>query len=147
MADIEQTSRDALADVRLTILGDRTETIDAEFVRATSTLRTAGISVECEREPVWLHTVHEGVLGLALREAVTNVVRHADASQCHIRLQRIRNAYVLEVQDNGCGQRGGEGLGLRGMRERIEALGGSVLREISAGTRLIVRLPVAPVQT
>jgi two-component system sensor histidine kinase DesK len=147
MSDVERTSRDALADVRLTILGDRTETIDAEFVRATSTLRTAGISVECEREAVWLHSVHEGVLGLALREAVTNVVRHAEASRCHIRLQRIRNAYVLEVQDNGRGETGGEGLGLRGMRERIEALGGSVLREISAGTRLTVRLPVAPVPT
>lgn len=145
MSDVEHTAHRALADIRHTILGERTETIEAEFVRATSTLRTAGISVECQREQLWLHTVHEGVLGLALREAVTNVVRHAAASECQIRLQRLRNTYVLEVQDNGRGTTGGpEGLGLRGMRERIEALGGSVFRDISAGTCLTVRLPAAP---
>lgn len=114
----------------------------AEIERARATLRTAGIAVECQCEAVALGTMHEGILGLALREAVTNIVRHARASTCSIRLQQQYNAYVLEVQDDGRGGGSeGEGLGLRGMRERIEALGGSVLRDISSGTRLTVRLP------
>jgi two-component system sensor histidine kinase DesK len=145
--EIESTSRDALTEIRRTILGDCTETMDAEFERARATLRTAGIDVECRREALYLDSMHEGILGLALREAVTNIVRHAAARKCSIHLHHIQNAYVLEVQDDGHGGNGGEGFGLRGMRERIEAMGGSVLREISAGTRLTVRLPAASLPT
>jgi two-component system sensor histidine kinase DesK len=147
IADVEGISRQALADVKRTILGDRLDNIDTEFARATSTLKTAGIAVACERGQVRIDTAHESILGFALREAVTNVVRHAEARTCSIRLHQNRDAYILEVQDDGRGGMENEGLGLRGMRERIEALGGSVLREISAGSRLTVRLPSQPVMT
>jgi two-component system sensor histidine kinase DesK len=147
IADVEGISRQALADVKRTILGDRLDNIDTEFARATSTLRTAGIAVACERGQVRIDTAHESILGFALREAVTNVVRHAEARTCSIKLHQNRDAYILEVQDDGRGGVENEGLGLRGMRERIEALGGSVLREISAGSRLTVRLPSQPVMT
>jgi two-component system sensor histidine kinase DesK len=142
LTDIEAISRQALADVKRTIVDDRFDTLETEIERATSTLRTAGIDVQCQREAVHIDSMHEGILGLALREAVTNVVRHAEARTCSIRLHCTRDVYVLEVQDDGRGGTEREGLGLRGMRERIEALGGSVLREISAGTRLTVHLPV-----
>jgi two-component system, NarL family, sensor histidine kinase DesK len=145
--DVQRISSHALNDVRTTILGDRSETIEAEFERAASTLRTAGIEVECLREPVRLGSTHESILGLALREAVTNVVRHAGASRCCIRLLQTSQTCVLEVQDDGRGGEGSEGQGLRGMRERIEALGGSVLREMTTGTRLTVSLPAALVPT
>jgi two-component system sensor histidine kinase DesK len=144
IADVESISRQALAEVQRTIVGECAESLDAELERASSTLRAAGVTVDCQRESVWLDREHEGILGLALREAVTNIVRHAAASRCEIRFRHVRQTYVLEVQDDG---RGGdaaaadEGLGLLGMRERIEALGGSVLRDISAGTRHTVSLP------
>jgi two-component system sensor histidine kinase DesK len=144
IAAVTSISRQALADVRRTILGGHTETLEAEFERAASTLRTAGITVDCQREAVWLNSEHEGILGLALREAITNIVRHAAASRCEIRLRQMMQKYILEVQDDGRGGECDEGLGLRGMRERIEALGGSVLRDISAGTRLTVSLPATP---
>jgi two-component system sensor histidine kinase DesK len=143
MAEIENISRDALAEVRHTILGGRPETLDEELVRASSTLRTAGIKVECQREPVRVDSVHESILGFALREAVTNVVRHAHASRCSIRLQQRDQVCVLEVQDDGHGGADEEGQGLRGMRERVEAIGGSVRRESTSGTRLMVRLPTS----
>lgn len=145
MAEIEQISRQALADVQQTILGDRAETLEEEFERASTTLRTAGIEVDCQREPVYVDPVHESVLGFALREAVTNIVRHAQASTCHIRLQQSESGCTLEVQDDGRGasdvEGPREGEGLRGMRERVEAIGGSVKREVSTGTRLRVELP------
>lgn len=147
IAEVESISRQALAEIRLTILNDRLDSINSEFERATSTLRTAGIAVECQHESVRLDAAHESILGFALREAVTNVVRHAGARKCSIRLQRIVHTYVLEVHDDGRGGTEQEGLGLRGMRERIEALGGSVLREKSTGTRLTVRLPAEPMPT
>jgi signal transduction histidine kinase len=146
MADVENISRQALVEVQQTILGDRAETLEEEFERASSTLRTAGIAVECERGCLRVDTVHESVLGFALREAVTNIVRHSRASSCHIRLQQSEQGCLLEVQDDGrgCPQEGQkEGEGLRGMRERVEAIGGSVRRDVSAGTRLLVRLPTS----
>jgi len=142
IADVEAISRQALADVQRTIVGECVDTLDAEFDRASSTLRAAGVTVSCQRESVWLDREHEGILGLALREAVTNIIRHAAASRCEIRFRHVRQKYVLEVQDDGRGGTYGEGLGLLGMRERIEALGGSVLRDLSSGTHLTVSLPV-----
>jgi two-component system, NarL family, sensor histidine kinase DesK len=152
MADVENISRQALVDVQQTILGDRAETLEEELERASSTLRTAGIEVDFQRERLTVDAVHESVLGFALREAVTNIVRHSRASTCHIRLQQSAQECLLEVQDDGRGcpqqQEGAnEGEGLRGMRERVEAIGGSVRREVSAGTRLSIRLPASLVTT
>jgi two-component system, NarL family, sensor histidine kinase DesK len=147
MADVENISRQALVDVQQTILGDRAESLEEEFERASSTLRTAGIAVECQRESLSVDAVHESVLGFALREAVTNIVRHSRASSCHIRLLQSSQECLLEVQDDGrgCPQQEGqkEGEGLRGMRERVEAIGGSVRRDVSTGTRLSIRLPAS----
>lgn len=141
LAEIEAISRQALADVQQTILGDRPETLEEELERARKTLRTAGIAVELQRQPLCIDSVRESILGFALREAVTNVVRHAAASRCQILLQESGQGCVLEVKDNGRGGVENEGQGLRGMRERVEALGGSVSRDASTGTRLLVRLP------
>ncbi|MDB5967830.1 MAG: integral rane sensor signal transduction histidine kinase [Hydrocarboniphaga sp.] len=137
ITDIQQVSRHALAEVLSTILGERVETLERELERA------AGVALDCRQEVLNLGSAQQGIIGLALREAVTNVVRHAQARRCSIRLQQEHDLCVLEVQDDGCGG-GVEGSGLQGMRERIEALGGSVLREMPAGTRLTVRLPVLP---
>ena len=83
--------------------------------------------------------------GLALREAVTNVVRHAQARQCSVRLQRQNNLATLEIADNGRGADGPEGNGLRGMRERLEAHRRfRCRRQSTAGTCLVIHLPLAP---
>ena len=84
----------------------------------------------------------ETVLALALREAVTNVVRHARASSCVISLNGSPGEVVLEVADDGIGSGEPEGSGLRGMRERVMAAGGNVERSGPPGTRLRVRVPV-----
>ena len=75
----------------------------------------------------------------ALREAVTNVVRHSSATSCTVELE----AAALTVRDDGRGLRGrGEGNGLRGLRERVTAAGGSVdvVAGPGGGTTLRVRL-------
>jgi two-component system sensor histidine kinase DesK len=143
MQDVETTSRAALADVREAIRGYRTEGIFAELARARAALETAGVTVECDTDRVLLSPAQESVLSLALREAVTNVVRHADASRCNVSLKRNEALCTLEIADDGCGANGPEGNGLRGMRERLEALGGSLRLLTSDGTRLIIDLPLA----
>jgi two-component system sensor histidine kinase DesK len=144
MQDVEHTSRAALADVREAISGYRGQGLAAELLRARQTLETAGIAVDCEASEVPLSPAQETVLALALREAVTNVVRHAQAQTCSVRLGRDEQLCTLEIADNGCGAEAPEGNGLRGMRERLEAIGGSLQRQTAAGTRLVIHLPLAP---
>jgi two-component system sensor histidine kinase DesK len=143
MYDVENASRAALADVREAIRGYRSDGIFAELARARAALETAGVVVECETDTVPLSPDQESVLALALREAVTNVVRHAEASRCNVSLKRNESLCTLEVADDGRGAAGPEGNGLRGMRERLEALGGSLRLLSSNGTRLIIDLPLA----
>jgi two-component system sensor histidine kinase DesK len=142
IADVERTAREALDQVRQTIRGYRSENLQAEFEQAKSTLETAGVAVEVDSSPPPITPEQETVLALALREAVTNVVRHAHAATCRLRLSAENGACRLEIQDDGRGGTNGEGFGLRGMRERIEALGGSVVRVAGAGTRLTITLPL-----
>lgn len=143
MQDIEQTSRAALADVREAISGYRGQGFAAELIRARQTLETAGITVDCEASTVPLSAAQESVLALSLREAVTNVVRHAQAQRCSVRLVGDQQTCTLEICDNGRGADAPEGNGLRGMRERLEAIGGSLQRQTEAGTRLVIHLPLA----
>ncbi|HLJ28704.1 MAG TPA: sensor histidine kinase [Candidatus Angelobacter sp.] len=141
--DVERISRDALAQVRSTVRGYQDRSLQAEIQQATTALESAGVKVSCDFPPAKLPSPQEGVLALALREGVTNVIRHAKAHSCNLRLQQANGACELEIKDDGCGQLAPEGVGLSGMRQRVEALGGSLRREISSGTRLVVSLPLA----
>ena len=82
----------------------------------------------------------------AAQEALTNVQRHAQASQASLTMDLSAEALTLRVRDNGVGFPDGadkQGFGLRGMRERIIQLGGSVeLRSARAdGTTVLIQLP------
>jgi two-component system, NarL family, sensor histidine kinase DesK len=98
--------------------------------------------MECDAPKMKLTATQESVLALALREAVTNIVRHASATACRLQLSKDKGMCQLQIQDDGRGSAEAEGNGLRGMRERVEALGGSLHREIRNGTRLRIRLPL-----
>jgi two-component system sensor histidine kinase DesK len=143
MRDVEQTSRQALAEVRSTIRGYRVNTLEAEMKTARSALETAGVEVNAQTAPVTLSPSQESVVALVLREAVTNVVRHAQARHCLLRIMPINGSCVLQVEDDGRGGEYFEGSGLRGMRERIEALGGTLARNTAAGTHLTIKFPLA----
>lgn len=144
IADVEQTSRAALSEVRNTIRGYNNRSLESELKRARLTLETAGVKTQCESAEVALTPAQESVVALIVREAVTNVVRHAQADACQLRLARMNGNCRVEIYDNGRGSTDEEGNGLRGMRERVEALGGSLRRENRAGTRLTIEFPLAP---
>lgn len=144
--EVEQISRQALTDVRDAIRGYRSQGLVAELAQAKSTLETAGLIVQCDAATsVKLPALQESVLSLAVREAVTNVVRHARAHTCRMRLEQQRGSCRLEIHDDGCGASNGEGNGLRGMRERVEMIGGTLNRSTEAGTTLIITLPLKQV--
>ena len=143
ITDVERISREALADVRNTIRGYRAQSLETEFSNAKATLETAGVRVTAEAANIGLSPAQESVVALVVREAVTNVVRHAHARNCNLRLSPMDGNCRLEIEDDGRGGPVDEGNGLRGMRERIEALGGTLQRDSSAGTKLTIQFPLA----
>jgi two-component system, NarL family, sensor histidine kinase DesK len=141
IGEVEQIARKALAEVREAIRGYRTEGIGAEIARARRTLDAAGVSLDSQGDGVRLDPTHESVLSLVLREAVTNILRHAGASRCRLVLAADEGRTLLRVEDDGRGAIRHEGNGLRGMRERIEALGGRLEIDSRQGTRLTAEIP------
>ncbi len=140
--EVERIARESLTELREALAGYRAAGIAAEIERARSVLGAAGVRFECEVDDVRLPPRTEGVLALAIREAVTNVVRHAGASTCRLYIGSESNECRFEISDDGLGTRSVDGLGLTGMRERIEAIGGTFAREAAGGTRLVVTLPL-----
>jgi two-component system sensor histidine kinase DesK len=139
--DVESVSREALAEVRKAIIGYRAADLHSELTRAVDTLGTAGIDVETEWTDLRVPAAQENVLALALREAVLNVVRHSHARRCRLRLSAANGVCNLEVYDDGRGATAIEGNGLRGMRERVEALGGALNKQLERGTLVRITLP------
>ena len=140
--EIERVARGALADLRETITGFRTLGIAAEVSRAKAVLQEAGFTVETEIAPVRLGAKEEAALALALREATTNVVRHSRAKCVVLRLVSEDARCRLQIRDDGVGGDVREGNGLAGMRERVQALGGNILRNGSAGMHLSIDVPL-----
>jgi two-component system, NarL family, sensor histidine kinase DesK len=144
--EVEQISRQALSDVRDAIRGYRAKGLAAELAQAKSTLETAGLTVQCDAATTMqLPAVQESVLSLALREAVTNVLRHARATSCRMRIEQQNDTCCLEIADDGQGFATIEGNGLRGMRERVEMLGGTLERRNKSGTMITITLPIREV--
>jgi two-component system sensor histidine kinase DesK len=148
IAEVETTARVALTEVRQAIVGYRAEGLAAEIDSARRTLRSAGaeLSFDATAELSTLSATEETVLSLAVREAVTNIVRHTQATACVIRLERTADGvHTLVVEDNGRAGSIREGNGLRGMRERVESLGGRLGIEsngpVLGGTALRIELP------
>jgi two-component system, NarL family, sensor histidine kinase DesK len=139
--DVERISRNALTEVRQAISGFRGERLQDELATGREALEAAGVTVVTQIEPVGLGRDEERTLAFALRESITNVIRHARARRCEIRLSRNGHGLVLAVSDDGVGGAGEEGAGLSGMRARVAALGGTVERDGHAGTRVTVTLP------
>jgi two-component system sensor histidine kinase DesK len=148
IAEVESTARTALAEVRETIGGYRAKGLGAELAAARRTLDAAGVTLTYESAPnaeAGLRATEETVLALVVREAVTNIVRHAEATECRMRLELSADAYhALLIEDNGKNAVTREGNGLRGMRERVLALGGRFSLKSANGTRLLIELPILP---
>jgi two-component system, NarL family, sensor histidine kinase DesK len=143
LGDVDRIARETLDEVRQTLRGYRAKSLAHELDLARSTLTIAGVSVTTEFEPPPLEPAQENVLCLALREGVTNVVRHARAKHCRLAVIARRGECHLEIEDDGeRGSAAEEGGGLTGMRERVVASGGSVTHRVDRGTRLIVTLPL-----
>lgn len=145
--EITQTSRTALKQLRELISDMRMITVEEELEQIKAILQAANIELEIEQEASAssLSPIEQNILGMCLREAVTNVVKHSKATQCTVSVLESQGELILKVEDNGIGleDQNNDGNGIRGMKERIALIDGFVeLNTIHPGTLLTVKVPV-----
>jgi two-component system sensor histidine kinase DesK len=101
--DIETIGRRALVEVREAVTGYRDRSFAAELDGARSALADAGIAVTVRETGDPLPAVADDVFGWAVREGVTNVIRHSQAQNCEIEVRREACRATLEIRDDGVG--------------------------------------------
>jgi two-component system sensor histidine kinase DesK len=140
IAEVEGLARQALADVRSAVTGYHDVTLASELANARSALGAAGIDADLPVAIDEVPAARRELFGWVVREGVTNVLRHSGASRCRVRI----GPSIVEITDDGTGTPADPsiGHGLRGLRERAEAVGGSlsVWRVPDGGFALTVRV-------
>jgi len=144
VGDIETVAREALREVRDAVTGYRQPTLSAELAGAREALTAAAIDCHIDQEHAGLPPAIEAVLAWAVREGVTNVMRHSQAKRCAIRIINKDGHATVDVVDDGRGGQPEAGSGLRGLEERVRERGGTLIAEPlpHEGFRLRVTLPL-----
>ena len=141
--EVEVITRKALAEMGEAVRGYRTTLAD-EVAQTRELLAAAGIRADVDIPAnLQLPRATDVILGVSLRELVTNVVRHSRASTSAVRIV-TGDEVRLEVADNGQGGSGVGGSGLDGLRQRLDVVGGSLQLDGASAFRAAVTMPNAP---
>jgi len=146
IVDVERVARDALGQVRRAVAGIRAAGLAAELASAHLMLESGGVTLDYDMpKETGLPPDIETIFALTIREAVTNIQRHARARRARVTLAVASHEARLVVEDDGCGGSIAPGNGLTGMRERLRALDGDlvIVSERGRGTRLEARVALA----
>lgn len=128
IAEIESlvsVARSALHDMRHIPHRELPISLSKEIVRATDLLSAAGIEPELDIATENLSPPVEELFGWALREGVTNVLRHSAASTCTISVRKERDEVQMVIENDGTIGPAGDGHGLSGLAQRASSLSGS----------------------
>jgi two-component system sensor histidine kinase DesK len=130
MTEVHELAVGALRDTRAVVQGYRRTTLEEELVNAAKVLSAAGIDarVEPDASTDALPDVCRHLLGLVMREATTNILRHSRARHAIIGCQVADGSARLRVRNDGAEEASGPetGTGLRGLADRLEQAGGTL---------------------
>jgi two-component system sensor histidine kinase DesK len=151
--DIRRTTRTALKQLRELVSDMQAVNIGEELAHAEQMMRTAGIrfTVRGAESFGTPPPIVRNMIGLCLRECLTNVAKHSRAAKCEVELAERPGAYELQVRDDGVGiaapdsNAGRSGSGLLGMRERLALLDGKLELESGASGGTLIRITVPKV--
>lgn len=148
IGEAEAIAREALAQVRSAVTGIRASDLAGELASARLLLECQQVHLHYTVPPPMPVEVERG-LALVLREAATNIVRHAQATQARVEFMQEGRQLVMQIRDDGRGGLQAEGNGMCGMRERVAALGGQLQVQSGRGegTLLTLRVPLAAATT
>jgi two-component system, NarL family, sensor histidine kinase DesK len=149
IADVTHIAREALGQVRAAVTGMRAAALAGELASARVLLESCGVELTCREETPALPPGVETALAMIVREAATNIQRHAGATRASVEISAAAAAagaaVALRVSDNGRGGAAARGNGLAGISERVRSLGGTfeIRSPPGAGTVLLAQLPLA----
>lgn len=124
MVEVQALARGALQDVRALVQDNRPTDLGVELVGARKLLTSAGI--ECDFDADDTTVTQRELLGRVLREAVTNLLRHANARTCRVSLVVSQREAVLRVRNDGVhAPITTDGSGLAGLARRVSEAGGT----------------------
>tara|TARA_B100001123_G_scaffold264834_1_gene294936 strand:+ start:4853 stop:5953 length:1101 start_codon:yes stop_codon:yes gene_type:complete len=141
IAELEQISRRALSEVREAVTGYRQKDLATELANAKTLLNSVEVEFHYHIPGTPLPANIDNALGFIVREAVTNLVKHANANRCCITLTEAAGILRLSIADNGSSEASPEGNGLKGMRERVAQLGGELSLDHTQGFSITVTVP------
>ncbi|GAA3413281.1 histidine kinase [Paenibacillus hodogayensis] len=143
--DIHHTARTALKEVRELVSNMRGMKVEEELVRVKQILAAAHIRFAFAGDAALPHVSAyvQNVLSMCIKEAVNNVVNHSRSEECVVQIEQSATDTVITIRDNGAGIPEGrrEGNGIKGMRERMEFVNGSLDIDSSSGTRVVLTVP------
>jgi two-component system sensor histidine kinase DesK len=145
--DVQQTARTALKEVRSIVTQMRGTKLEDEIFRVKQILKAAQIDLVLIGDPKLTRTsiMDENVISMCLKESINNVVKHSGASSCTVLIEPSRTELVVTVRDNGVGivdpKDCQQGNGLRGMKERLEFVNGSLDIISDQGTTIMMKVP------
>ncbi len=151
--DIHQTARMALKEVREMVSDMKGAKLNDEVIRIEQVLKAAQIDFHVEGNAELTNTplLVENVLSMCLKEAVTNIVKHSQATCCNVTITQSPNEVLITVKDNGIGmpikRDSYTENGLQGMKERLEFVNGNLDIESTNGTTLKIQVPKIVQQT
>ncbi|MFJ7724897.1 sensor histidine kinase [Neobacillus sp. NPDC097160] len=144
--EMEVTSRAALKQVRELVTDMRAATITEELLQVQQLLRAAGITYQYDGDVDFsgISPFKQNIIGMCVREAATNVVKHSRATHCSISIKLLSEKMNIVVRDDGMGIRNNHafGNGLRGMEERLALVDGVIKLSNHNGAVLEINVPV-----
>lgn len=147
MQDVHQTARTALKEVREMVTQMRGTKLEDELQRVQQVLEAAQIQLNVTGDPKLqdISLIDENVISMCLKEAVTNVVKHSQATACDIVIEPGKSELSVTISDNGIGIQKPigkiRGNGIRGMRERLDFVNGSLDVISDQGTMVVLKVP------
>jgi two-component system sensor histidine kinase DesK len=139
---VEELSRKTLAQVRDAVKGYNIATIKGELLQVRVATEAAKIELIANIELESLPTGIESELALIIREAITNVIRHAETEKVWIVLKQVSTNLTLTISDQGQITTIKEQSGMQNMRTRINQIGGEMNVVNTPNTQLKFTLPI-----
>ncbi|HLV55694.1 MAG TPA: histidine kinase [Actinotalea caeni] len=140
MLEVRRIAHETLREVRELVQGYRSADLDTEIAGARALLRSAAIECRVAGEGLQLPAPVAEAVAWVVREAVTNVVRHAHATRCDIDVRVAGDVCRVRVVNDGAPDEPtvpAGGSGLRGLRERLGARGGALTATSDDGTFVV----------
>ncbi|MEV0980872.1 histidine kinase [Streptomyces sp. NPDC049915] len=153
IASVLVVARQALSDVRLVASGYREMSLETEAQSVVEVMAAADVGIEVDIDCGRLHPLVDTVLATALREGVTNMLRHSKVQSCTIKVRSEGDMVRMDLVNDGVAapdrpDAPGRGSGLGNLRTRLAAVGGEMSAGVVAGNRfrLTAIAPLRPSQ-